>query len=146
MLLGVVSRRYQPLQNVEAFTFFDSIVQEGKAYFETAGSLGESYLGQRVYDLLRTIDFLEDGGATVSLIGRGIGSVPTVLAALLHRSQPACEIVDYLPSYEFLIDRPVHNWPLSCFIENCLAAFDLPDIYAALGNKLQEREPWGAMP
>jgi len=46
VLFGVVSRRYQPLQNIEAFSFFDLIVGERKAYFETAGSLGE---GERIW-------------------------------------------------------------------------------------------------
>jgi phage/plasmid-like protein (TIGR03299 family) len=46
VLLGVVSRRYQPLQNVDAFEFFDPIVGEKKAYFETAGVLGG---GERVW-------------------------------------------------------------------------------------------------
>ena len=113
-------------------------------YASYGSMMGESYLGRRVFDLLRTIDFLEDGGASVHLIGRGVGSVAAALAALLHRSRPTCELVNYLPSYELLVDRPLHNWPLSCLIENCLAAFDLPDIYGALGEKLQKREPWGA--
>ena len=113
-------------------------------YASYASMLGESYVAYRVFDLMRAIDFLEDGGGTISLIGRGLGSVPAALAALLHRSQPACEIVNYLPSYELLVDNPLHDWPLSCFIENCLSLFDLPDIYAALGEQLSRREPWGA--
>jgi phage/plasmid-like protein (TIGR03299 family) len=50
VLLGVVSRRYQPLQNGNAFQFFDPIVKEGKAYFETAGALGE---GERIWVMAR---------------------------------------------------------------------------------------------
>jgi phage/plasmid-like protein (TIGR03299 family) len=46
VLLGVVSRRYQALQNVEAFQFFNPIVGEKKAFFETAGALGE---GERIW-------------------------------------------------------------------------------------------------
>jgi phage/plasmid-like protein (TIGR03299 family) len=37
--LGIVSPGYFPVQNHEAFTFFDSIVDSGEAKYETAGSL-----------------------------------------------------------------------------------------------------------
>ena len=50
VLLGVVGRRYQPLQNVDAFGFFDPIVGEKKAHFETAGVLGE---GERIWVMAR---------------------------------------------------------------------------------------------
>ena len=113
-------------------------------YASFGSMMGESYLGRRVYDLLRTIDCLEDGGASVHLIGRGVGSAPAALAALLHASQPTCELVHYLPSYQLLIDNPLHNWPFSCFIENCLELFDLPDVYSALGDRLKKCDPWGA--
>ena len=56
VLLGVVSRRYQPLQNVEAFEFFDSIVGERRAYFETAGALGE---GERIWVMARMPEAME---------------------------------------------------------------------------------------
>jgi len=56
VLLGVVSRRYQPLQNVEAFVFFDPIVREGKAYFETAGALGE---GERIWVMAKMPEAME---------------------------------------------------------------------------------------
>ena len=46
VLFGVVSRRYQPLQNMEAFSFFDPIVDRKIAYFETAGALGG---GERIW-------------------------------------------------------------------------------------------------
>ena len=56
VLLGVVSRRYQPLQNVEAFEFLDPIVGEKKAYFETAGALGE---GERIWVMARMLDAMQ---------------------------------------------------------------------------------------
>ena len=48
--LGVVSTRYRPLQNSEAFDFFDPIIGDKKAVFETAGSLGN---GERVWVLAK---------------------------------------------------------------------------------------------
>ncbi len=56
VLLGVVSRRYQPLQNTEAFGFFDTIVGERKAYFETAGALGE---GERIWVMAKMPDAMQ---------------------------------------------------------------------------------------
>lgn len=44
--LGTVGKDYTVVQNVDCFTFFDSIVGEGKAIFETAGALGK---GEKVF-------------------------------------------------------------------------------------------------
>ena len=50
LALGVVGTRYRPIQNVDAFGFFDAIVGEGKAIYETAGSLND---GRRIWMLAR---------------------------------------------------------------------------------------------
>jgi len=49
-LLSVVSDGYQPLQNTEAFSFFDELVKSGDIVYETAGSLFE---GRKIWVLAR---------------------------------------------------------------------------------------------
>jgi len=57
-ILGVVTRKYQPFQNAEAFQFADAVVGEGLAKYETAGALRG---GKRVWMLLKLPDQLKAG-------------------------------------------------------------------------------------
>ncbi len=45
-VLGIVTDRYEPLQNKDAFAFFNPIVDQKQAFFETAGALGD---GERIW-------------------------------------------------------------------------------------------------
>lgn len=45
-VFGVVGSRYEVVQNTEAFKFFDSIIGEGHATYETVGALGN---GEKVF-------------------------------------------------------------------------------------------------
>lgn len=53
---GLVSERYNPLQNREAFTFMDELVQQGLASYESGGTRSE---GQRVWVSVRMEDSYE---------------------------------------------------------------------------------------
>jgi len=44
--LGVVKGRYTPVQNIDAFKFFDDAIGKDKAIFQTAGCFGE---GERIF-------------------------------------------------------------------------------------------------
>ena len=44
--LGIVKERYTPVQNIDAFSFFDNAIGKDKAIWQTAGCFG---YGQRVY-------------------------------------------------------------------------------------------------
>lgn len=59
-LMAVVSPRYVPLQNVEAFKFFDPMIASGEAQYETAGSLKQ---GQKIWILARLSKYDFDVGA-----------------------------------------------------------------------------------
>ena len=57
--LGVVGKDYKIVQNVDAFTFFDSIVGGDGVMYETCGALGHA--GQRIFITAKLPDYIKVG-------------------------------------------------------------------------------------
>ena len=105
---------------------------------------GQSYLGRRVYDVLRTIDLLSSCGAKkIDLIGRGQGAILSAFVSVL-----APQVVDKVTlrnapqSFLEWATSPVVNWPVANFPRGVLKSFDIPDLIRSLGKRARVIEPW----
>ena len=105
---------------------------------------GESYLGRRVYDALRTLDLLvAEGAREVHLYGRGQGALIALFTAMLHPQVVAVTLKNGPQSYSEWAHAPLVSWPSANFLRGVLHHFDLDDCLRALGDKVTVLEPWG---
>lgn len=108
--------------------------------------LNRPYVGQKIHDVLRVLDWLAGfGHKEVHLAAKGWGTIPAAFAALLHDRVTRVTLKNALTSFATVAESEVYGWPLSCFVPNALATFDLPDCYAALeAKRLKQIDPWSA--
>jgi dienelactone hydrolase len=105
---------------------------------------GESYLGRRVFDVLRTLDLLKaEGAKTIHLYGRGQGALLAMFVALLRDEVATVTLKNGPQSYREWTQAPLVMWPAANFLRGALKVFDLPDILRELGGRVTVIEPWG---
>lgn len=103
--------------------------------------LGESYLGRRVYDVLRTIDLLCDRGAgAVELYGRGQGAILALFAALLDERVAHATLLNAPVSFQSWAQAPIVPWPAANFPRGLLCHVDWPACLHALGQRVTVRD------
>lgn len=119
----------------------------GNDYFYAIHSimLDHPYVGQKTLDVLRVVDWLMSNEHTdVHLVAKGWGTIPAAFAALINESVTQITLKNALTSYQSIAEAEDYHWPLSAFLPNALAKFDLPDCYEALkSKKLRQIDPWG---
>jgi hypothetical protein len=120
----------------------------GSDYFYAIHSLmlDRPYLGQKTFDVLRVLEWLESiGHNEIHLLGRGWGALSATLAAVLSDRVQQVTLKHSLTSYQDIAESEHYRWPLSCLLPNVLARFDLPDCYNELQTKkLRQIDPWDA--
>ena len=103
-------------------------------FFDSAALMfGTSLIGLRTLDALRAIAFVKSCGVRhLHLAGRGLGSFPALMAALLSDEVESLTLYDAPESWESMVTRRVTHWPQSCMVPGVLEFTDLPEIYEAL--------------
>jgi dienelactone hydrolase len=117
-------------------------------FYSSHGSmLNYPYLGQRTFDVLRVLDWMNASGHTdIHLAALGYGTLPATFAAVLSPHATRVTLKRALTSYSEVAEAREYKWPVSALLPGALASFDLPDCYEALKKKgLTMLEPLGAV-
>ncbi|MCF3109878.1 acetylxylan esterase [Niabella sp. CC-SYL272] len=110
----------------------------GSDYFYATHSimLGLPYVGQKTFDVLRVVQWLQASGhRQIHLAGNGRGAVPAAFAALLTDAVTTITLKNAPAGYGVMAEESTHPLPLSQVLPGVLKSFDLQDCYAALQAK-----------
>jgi len=103
--------------------------------------LGESYLGNRLKDLMAVMKFIEKRRRELELpgkiviIGEAAGAWVASFAAILHTNVKGLVLVDFLSSLEMLFESDEYRIPSDLFAFGGYSVFDLPDLLKRSGRK-----------
>lgn len=117
-------------------------------YFFASNSLmlDRPYLGQRVGDVLRVLEWLgAQGHGEVHLVGNGWGALTATFAAMLGANVVQVTLKHALRSFAEVAETEDYRWPYAALLPGVLRHFDLPDCYRLLApQQIKQIEPWGA--
>jgi hypothetical protein len=101
--------------------------------------LGKPAIGQRVWDILRVLDYLatrpDVDASQIRVLGRGSAGNAGGMAALLDERVRSILLTQAIPSYQSIVDSEDYSVTLDWFVPGILQHFDLPDILASLSPR-----------
>jgi pimeloyl-ACP methyl ester carboxylesterase len=101
--------------------------------------LGKSAMGQRVWDILRTIDYLHSrpdvNASQIRMIGHEDAGLAALMAAALDPSVRSVLLTRTVVSYMSIVQSTDYSLALDWFVPGILRQFDIPDIVASISPR-----------
>lgn len=98
--------------------------------------LGNSVIGQRVLDIVRTLDYLTSRAdvdtSQIRVIGQEEAGLAALMAAVLDERIRSVLLTRMLVSYMSVVQSTDYSLPLDWFVPGILRHFDVPDLSAAV--------------
>lgn len=102
-------------------------------------ALGLPVTGQRVWDVLRALDYLENrhdiDSSQVRVLGSGAPGLAALMAAVLDDRPRSLLLDSILTDYFSIVASEDYSLPLDWFVPGILRRFDLPDLVAAMSPR-----------
>jgi cephalosporin-C deacetylase-like acetyl esterase len=101
--------------------------------------LGKPAIGQRVWDILRVLDYLgtrpDVDASQIRILGSGSAGIAGGMTTLLDERVRSILVRHAFPSYRSIVDSEDYSVSLDWFVPGILQHFDLPDILASISPR-----------
>jgi cephalosporin-C deacetylase-like acetyl esterase len=101
--------------------------------------LGNSAMAQRVWDIVRTLDYLDSrpdvDTSQIRMIGQEEAGLAALMAAVLDPRIRSILLTRMLVSYMSVVQSTDYSLPLDWFVPGILRHFDVPDLSAAVSPR-----------
>ena len=98
--------------------------------------LGNSVIGQRVWDIVRTLDYLSSrpdvDASQIRMIGQEEAGLAVLMATVLDQRIRSILLTRMIVSYMSVVQSTDYSLPLDWFVPGILRHFDVPDLFAAV--------------